>query len=164
MISIIGLISSEPAVCRAAERLKEVVLAKERKGFISNPKDISKLLGCDLACLIKNYSVWGIAIGIGIYAIFVMAETKCHYNLMHYRHEYGMGALLCTLLVDPYGYSPEFYEALLEKCQGKVKSYLKEIRETISRKRLWIRTLWVRYQHTICSYLRRTNSLFGVDR
>jgi nucleotide-binding universal stress UspA family protein len=44
-------------------------------------------------------------------------------------------------LVDPYGHPPEFYEALREKWQDEVKSYLEAIRETLSRKGLRVRAL-----------------------
>jgi hypothetical protein len=45
MSSIIGLFSSEAAVCRVVERSKEFMITEERINFILNPKDIHKLLG-----------------------------------------------------------------------------------------------------------------------
>jgi nucleotide-binding universal stress UspA family protein len=44
-------------------------------------------------------------------------------------------------LVDPYGHPPEFYEALREKWQEEVESYLEVIRETLSGKGLRVRVL-----------------------
>jgi hypothetical protein len=98
MKSIIGLFCYEAAVDPAVERLKEVGIAGERISVLSNPKTINTLLGCDPACVIKNYTVWGAAIGIGIYAIFGVAAAICQCNLMQYGQEYGIGTFLGALL------------------------------------------------------------------
>lgn len=84
MGSVIGLILREAAVDTAVERLKEAGIYEERISILSNPNTLNKLLGCDPACVIKNYTVWGTAIGIGIYAILGMAAAICQYNLMQY--------------------------------------------------------------------------------
>jgi nucleotide-binding universal stress UspA family protein len=44
-------------------------------------------------------------------------------------------------LVDPYGHPPEFYEALQEKWQDEVVSYLEAIKKNLSIKGLTVRTL-----------------------
>lgn len=44
-------------------------------------------------------------------------------------------------LVDPYGHPPEFYEALREKWQEEVESYLEMLRESLSGKGLRVRVL-----------------------
>jgi nucleotide-binding universal stress UspA family protein len=44
-------------------------------------------------------------------------------------------------LVDPYGHPMEFYEALQEKWQDEVVSYLASVKEKLSQKGLRVRTL-----------------------
>jgi hypothetical protein len=102
MRSIIGLILRESAVDTAVERLEEAGISEEQISILSNPKTINALLGCDPACVIKNYTVWGAVIGIGIYAIFGMAAAICQCNLMQYGQEYGIGAFLGAVLAGTF--------------------------------------------------------------
>ena len=102
MKTIIGLILSEATVDPTVERLKEAGLGMERISILSNPKAINKLIGCDPVCVIKNHAVAGIAIGIGIYAIFGAAAALCQCNLLQYGHEYGIGTFLGAVLAGAF--------------------------------------------------------------
>jgi len=103
MKSIIGLLNSEVIVDSTIVRIEEAGLAGERISIISNPKTINSLLGCDQVCVIKNYTVLGAAIGIGIYAAFGLTAALCECNMMHYGQEFGavvfIGSLLAGTLV-----------------------------------------------------------------
>jgi hypothetical protein len=103
MRPIIGLLKSEAIVDSTIVRIKEAGLSGERISIISNPKTINSLLGCGQACVIKDYTGLGAAIGIGIYAIFGLAAALCECNVMHYGQEYGavvfIGSLLAGTLV-----------------------------------------------------------------
>ena len=98
MSSIIGLFRSEAVIDSTINRLKEAGIAEEKISLMSNPKTISKLLGCDPTCVIKNYTIWGVAIGIAIYAIFGVVAALCQCNLMQYGQEYGISAFLGAVL------------------------------------------------------------------
>lgn len=102
METIVGLILSEATVDPTVERLKAAGIAGERISIVSNPKAINKLIGCDPACVIKNHAAIGIAIGVGIYAIFGAAAALCQCNLMQYGKEYGIGAFLGAVLAGAF--------------------------------------------------------------
>jgi hypothetical protein len=84
------------------ERLKEAGIAGERISIISSPKTINALLGCDPGCIIRNYSTWGIVVGIVVYAIFGAAAALCQCNIMQYGQEYGLGAFLGAVLAGAF--------------------------------------------------------------
>lgn len=102
MNSIIGLFRSEAEVDPTIIRLKEAGIAEERISLTSNPKTISKLLGCNPTRMIKNYTILGAAIGIAIYAIFGVVAALCQCNLMQYGQEYGIGAFLGAVLAGTF--------------------------------------------------------------
>jgi hypothetical protein len=102
MRSIIGLFRSEAVVESTIGRLKEAGIAWDQISILSNPKTINALLGCDPACVIKNYTAWGVVIGIGIYAIFGAAAALCQCNLMQYGQVYGIGAFLGAVLAGTF--------------------------------------------------------------
>jgi hypothetical protein len=102
MRSIIGLFISEAVVEPTIVRLKEAGIAGEQISILSNPKTINALLGCDPACVIKNYTAWGVVIGIGVYAIFGAAAAICQCNLMQYGQVYGIGAFLGAVLAGTF--------------------------------------------------------------
>lgn len=102
MQSMIGLLSGDSAVRPAVERLQNSGIARERIRLLSDPTSINKLLRCDPSCVIKNYAVWGAAIGMGTYAIFGLAAALCQCNLMHYGQEYGIGTILGALLAGTF--------------------------------------------------------------
>ena len=102
MKSIIGLFSYESAVNPAVERLKDAGIAGDQISILSNPKTIDELFGCDPVCVIKNYTVWGILIGIGTYAIFGAAAALCQCNLMQYGQVYGIGTFLGAILAGAF--------------------------------------------------------------
>jgi hypothetical protein len=98
MNSIIGLVNRDMTVDPTLVQLKEAGIADERISVLSSPKSINRLIGCDSACVIKNYSVWGAAIGIGIYAIFGVAAALCQCVRMQYGIGYGVGAFIGAVL------------------------------------------------------------------
>ena len=102
MKSIIGLFRNEVPVYPALERLKEAGVAEEQISLISNPDSVNKLVGCDPVCVIKNYTIMGAAIGMGIYAIFGLVAGLCQCNLMHYGPIYGVGAFLGAVLAGTF--------------------------------------------------------------
>jgi len=98
MNSVIGFFDSEAAVNPTVEWLKQAGVDAERISVISNPNAIRKLLGCDPACVVRNYIAWGVALGVGIYAIFGLAAAMCQCNLMQFGQEYGIGAFFGAVL------------------------------------------------------------------
>jgi hypothetical protein len=98
MKSIIGLFGRDIGVDPTIQRLKQAGVPDERIDIISNPSTVNKLLGCDSACVIKNYTLWGAAIGIGIYAIFGIVAAMCECSLLQFGQEYGVGAFIGSLL------------------------------------------------------------------
>jgi hypothetical protein len=79
-------------------RLKEAGIAGERIGVLSSSNSVGKLIGCDPGCVIRNYAVWGAAIGIGIYAIFGVAAALCQCVRMQFGIGYGIGAFIGSIL------------------------------------------------------------------
>lgn len=98
MKAIIGLFEDEQAAALAAHRLQLAGIAGEHVQIISNTKLVAKMLGCDLGCVIQNYTAWGAAIGMTIYGIFGLAAALCECGLMQFGREYGIGALIGALL------------------------------------------------------------------
>jgi len=98
MNSIIGLINRDMTVDPTLVQLKEAGIADERISVLSSPKAINSLIGCDPACVIVNYSVWGAAIGIGIYAVFGIAAALCQCVRMQFGIGYGIGAFIGAVL------------------------------------------------------------------
>jgi hypothetical protein len=95
---LIALFNSESSVPLAVKRLREAGIAEDRISIISSPNSINKLLRCDPACVIRNYTAWGATIGIGIYAICGIAAALCQCNLIHYGREYGVFAFVGAVL------------------------------------------------------------------
>jgi hypothetical protein len=102
MESIIGLFNNDISVSPTLERLKEAGIAEERIRITSNPDSVNKLVDCDPACVIKNYTIIGAAIGMGIYAIFGLIAGLCQCNLMQYEQIYGIGAFLGAVLAGTF--------------------------------------------------------------
>ncbi len=98
MKRVIGLFEREQAVSPAVERLKNAGIAGEEIQIVSNTNTVTELLGCDPACVIKNYTAWGVAIGVGIYAVFGLAAALCECGLMQFGREYGVGVFIGALL------------------------------------------------------------------
>lgn len=98
MNSIIGLINRDTTIDPTLVRLKEAGVADERIGVLSSPKSINRLIGGDSAGVIVNYSVWGAAIGIGIYAVFGVAAALCQCVRMEYGIGYGIGTFIGAIL------------------------------------------------------------------
>jgi hypothetical protein len=98
MNSIIGLINRDMTVDPTLVQLKEAGIADERISVLSSPNSINRLIGCDSACVIKNYSAWGAAIGIGIYAVFGIVAAVCQCVRMQYGIGYGIGAFIGAVL------------------------------------------------------------------
>ncbi len=95
---IIGLFGREAAIEPIISQLKQVGISDERIDIISSPSTVNKLLGCDSACVIKNYTLLGAAIGIGIYAVFGLVASMCECSLLQFGQEYGVGAFIGSLL------------------------------------------------------------------
>ncbi len=98
MNSIIGLMGSDAELSTAVELLRDARISEEYIQVISQPSAINRLFGCDPACVIKNYTFLGTALGIITYAFFGAAAALCQCNLLHFGKEYGAGALLGGLL------------------------------------------------------------------
>lgn len=98
MKSVIGMIRCEEAVCPAVDRLKGAGIPEEQINILSSPDSISKLLGCDPACVIRNYITWGVVVGIAVYSVFGLAAAFCECNLMQFGQPYGIGAFIGAIL------------------------------------------------------------------
>ena len=102
MRSIIGLVLSEDVLEPTIIRLKGAGITEEQISIVSNPNAINKLFECDPTCVIKNYTIWGAAIGMGVYAIYGTAAALCECNLMHFGQEYGVLAFLGSLMAGAF--------------------------------------------------------------
>ena len=98
MKTIIGLLESEAAIDTSILHLKQAGINEKRISLLSTPKAIHQLLGCDPVCVVKNYTFYGAAIGVAIYAIFGLLAAACQCNLLQYGQEYGIGTFLGSVL------------------------------------------------------------------
>lgn len=98
MKSIVGLLNNQTKVEPAVEHLELSGISAERIHTLSTPAKIKKALGCDSSCLIRNYTIWGASLGIGVYAVFGVLAALCQCNIMHFGQEYAVFTIIGALL------------------------------------------------------------------
>jgi hypothetical protein len=103
MKPMIGLLNDGAAMSPTVEQLRAAGFAEERINILTEPGAVTKLLGCDPACVMKHYTAWGAVIGGGIYAVFGVVAGLCQCGFIHLGREYGIlaffGALLAGTLI-----------------------------------------------------------------
>jgi hypothetical protein len=102
MNPIIGLCERETAVSPTVERLKSAGIPAERIQVLSNAKTITSMLGINPIDTIKKYMIWGVAIGVGGYAIFGLLAAHCECQMMQYGQAYGIFALLGAIFAGTF--------------------------------------------------------------
>ena len=98
METIIALLNRRESFQPALDKFKTLGIQEENIHLYADPTAVKKLIGCEPECVIKNYTLYGAALGIAVYAIFGLAAAVCQCGLMHFGKEYGMFALVGALL------------------------------------------------------------------